>query len=602
MAQLARLEATVQDILGNALSTASVTVYKEGATVNGNQSGTSPLAVTVRHQGKIATGDTVFINTVTGTTYSATVTSSTIISLSGFIGTLSLTNGDRIVPLSNTPTLYADDQGAATKSNPLTTNATGLAFCYAEFGNYDLLAVSGLSSALYESQTAISEAPGQIRYADDFLVGSTTGGIQEAVNELSATGGVVVLSGGKTYTTSAAVTLFSDVHLRGAGASSTIIKGAAGTTHSLVSASAISRCSIQGIKFDGNASNRSTGSGISLTTTTDMLVRDCEFASINLSGIRLENSTTVRTRIRDCKFSTCNVNNSAGDAAIQGHGNPAVHNYVWVENCYVDTTDDAGIRFDTANHLWVTNCRVAGKFAGGGDEGIVVGYATYVTIRGNEISDQNGAGILYGTGNLATSKYIRILDNIVYDCNNGIKIDFQGTNATISGLQILGNTCFADARTQAFGLLLTISGGVLGTSYENAICALNNFANNSTAAISTTGGAVLTNLVQFGNVNTDNANELTLASDTASRYARWTSAGLLDMVADAGAFLRIYTGANYTTLKTTVRDYIEMNEITAPAAPAANYARLFVEDNGAGKTRLVVRFPTGANQVIATEP
>lgn len=48
--------------------------------------------------------------------------------------------------------------------------------------------------------------------------------------------------------------------------------------------------------------------------------------------------------------------------------------------------------------------------------------------------------------------------------------------------------------------------------------------------------------------------------------------------------------------------HIQMVEITAPAAPAANTARLFVEDNGSGKTRLVVRFPTGANQVIATEP
>jgi hypothetical protein len=50
------------------------------------------------------------------------------------------------------------------------------------------------------------------------------------------------------------------------------------------------------------------------------------------------------------------------------------------------------------------------------------------------------------------------------------------------------------------------------------------------------------------------------------------------------------------------RGYIEMGESTAPAAGATNYGRLFMEDNGAGKTRLVVKFPTGANQVIATEP
>jgi len=51
-----------------------------------------------------------------------------------------------------------------------------------------------------------------------------------------------------------------------------------------------------------------------------------------------------------------------------------------------------------------------------------------------------------------------------------------------------------------------------------------------------------------------------------------------------------------------VAEYWEGSEMTAPAAPAANKFRLYSEDNGSGKTRLVVLFPTGAAQVIATEP
>lgn len=47
---------------------------------------------------------------------------------------------------------------------------------------------------------------------------------------------------------------------------------------------------------------------------------------------------------------------------------------------------------------------------------------------------------------------------------------------------------------------------------------------------------------------------------------------------------------------------LEFTEIAAPSAPAANKARLFTQDNGAGKTQLVVRFATGAIQVLATEP
>jgi hypothetical protein len=53
-------------------------------------------------------------------------------------------------------------------------------------------------------------------------------------------------------------------------------------------------------------------------------------------------------------------------------------------------------------------------------------------------------------------------------------------------------------------------------------------------------------------------------------------------------------------LKTS--SYIQGDEIADPAAPAANKGRLYFRDNGAGKTQLVALFPTGAVQVIATEP
>lgn len=46
----------------------------------------------------------------------------------------------------------------------------------------------------------------------------------------------------------------------------------------------------------------------------------------------------------------------------------------------------------------------------------------------------------------------------------------------------------------------------------------------------------------------------------------------------------------------------EGSEIADPPAPATNNGILYFRDNGAGKTELAVRFPTGAVQVIATEP
>lgn len=47
---------------------------------------------------------------------------------------------------------------------------------------------------------------------------------------------------------------------------------------------------------------------------------------------------------------------------------------------------------------------------------------------------------------------------------------------------------------------------------------------------------------------------------------------------------------------------VTMPEQADAAAPAANFGTFYMRDNGAGKTQFVVRFPTGAIQVLATEP
>ena len=59
--------------------------------------------------------------------------------------------------------------------------------------------------------------------------------------------------------------------------------------------------------------------------------------------------------------------------------------------------------------------------------------------------------------------------------------------------------------------------------------------------------------------------------------------------------------AGYFNGKTFMSQFVEIAEIATPAAPGGNRARLFVRDNGAGKTQLCVLFPTGAVKVLATE-
>ena len=71
--------------------------------------------------------------------------------------------------------------------------------------------------------------------------------------------------------------------------------------------------------------------------------------------------------------------------------------------------------------------------------------------------------------------------------------------------------------------------------------------------------------------------------------------------ADTG-LARSAAGVAKITNGSTGGGSLEMQEVTAPAAPAANNARIYAEDDGSGKTRLMARFATGAAVQIAIEP
>jgi hypothetical protein len=60
--------------------------------------------------------------------------------------------------------------------------------------------------------------------------------------------------------------------------------------------------------------------------------------------------------------------------------------------------------------------------------------------------------------------------------------------------------------------------------------------------------------------------------------------------------------AGYFDGRVLVNRYVELKEIGTPSAPGSNYAKLFIRDNGSGKTQLCVRFHTGAVKVLATQP
>lgn len=90
------------------------------------------------------------------------------------------------------------------------------------------------------------------------------------------------------------------------------------------------------------------------------------------------------------------------------------------------------------------------------------------------------------------------------------------------------------------------------------------------------------------------------SGNRAGYLAVWTgdaAAGLVERLRVSS------TGVVSLPANGIVGGFFELNELTGDVANgAANTARLYVKDNGAGKTQIVARFNTGAAVVIATEP
>lgn len=106
--------------------------------------------------------------------------------------------------------------------------------------------------------------------------------------------------------------------------------------------------------------------------------------------------------------------------------------------------------------------------------------------------------------------------------------------------------------------------------------------------------------------NASEANpRFTLLGNGRFQIGDGTNAPDVDVQRSAANVLQLGTGDAFHVGAATDAggNYVQFFEQTAdPAAGATNTARLFAKDNGSGKTQLVVRFPSGVVQVIATEP
>ena len=220
MARLGRFDKFVQDPSGNGLAGVSVEVRKRGATINGDQSGTTPLTITVNSPGLITSSDNVVIGTGTTTFAVDSVTATTVV-VSGFVGTLNVSDDDRISATTSLPSLFNDHLGAEILTNPLTSAAsTGQVAAWLNPGFYDIHISGGAATTTLQQDTQIT-ADNVFNVLSFGATGDGTtddsASVQLAIDSLPSTGGTIFFPTGRYNIVTGISTDKNGVRLTGTG-------------------------------------------------------------------------------------------------------------------------------------------------------------------------------------------------------------------------------------------------------------------------------------------------------------------------------------------------------------------------------------------------
>jgi hypothetical protein len=178
---------------------------------------------------------------------------------------------------------------------------------------------------------------------------------------------------------------------------------------------------------------------------------------------------------------------------------------------------------------------------------------------------------------------------------------WNNAGVTCRGLEL----AVTDTNSASDSTLLRLLGGAAGTSARLAVTKIGSLALGATG---------VSNSITLTLYGSDRSGTLELGSFSNGLCAT----GSFDIKGN-NCLLRFYNGnatVQYASLYGEDTNVLalrkgdgqadgaswEMLEMTAPATPAANRLRLYVEDNGSNKTRLVVKFSDGTTTVLATQP
>ncbi|MHB9071214.1 MAG: right-handed parallel beta-helix repeat-containing protein [Sedimentisphaerales bacterium] len=300
-------------------------------------------------------------------------------------------------------------------------------------------------------------------------------GLQDDINAIAGTGGTVIIPAGTT-TIYSTISVPSNVTIKGVSVNS-VLKAANGLNGPVLSNSdqinGNTGIRLKGFAIDGNKSNQSSGEGILLVNTSDIIMEDVRIHNCYFSGIRVNgNSDTI-------SFEGCIVysNGFSIGNGIVIEGNPSnisvanctIHdnkingisasgiNIRMIGNSIYQHTGGRGVLFSDSNDALV----ICNRVQGAADSGIAMNDSANFVTLGNNVSDAN-----MGIGISASLDFI-VNGNLASGNRDGINMnagDAGGEGALVS------NNLLSESLRR----------GVYSYNYGNSIVAANVAINSGT--------------------------------------------------------------------------------------------------------------------------
>lgn len=288
-----------------------------------------------------------------------------------------------------------------------------------------------------------------------------TSAIQATINALPSGGGIVYLPRG-TYRITSALTIVSDVFLRGAGANATIIKQTSTTAHGIYALTA-RRMSFEDLQLLGPGKGTGTGTGIYLDTGGSA-VAQCQFNNVFIQQFGVDGmyiSTPIATVLSNVRS--------------QNHGRHGFNFFngtsLQLNACYAAGVSAAGFYFDTMTYCALNGCASdsngTGYWAHAGGNIAFVGCGCEVPLN-NSATYAGYSYVAHGGTQMA-----------FYDCyaTGSPSIAYWFTNGTTLGLV---QTCREVSPTGTATASIKVDSGCTATVMNASVVTPVSYANGTT--------------------------------------------------------------------------------------------------------------------------